>query len=72
MINKMILMPCAVLSGMQQPDLVVTVRRLNLHLTTSHREEITTDKSMPAGSIALSKVGIKSPEQRHNYTSIKQ
>ena len=34
MINKMILMPCAVLSGMQQPDLVVTVRRLNLHLTT--------------------------------------
>ena len=30
------------------------------------------DKSMSAGIIALSEVGIKSPEQRHNYTSIKQ
>ena len=34
MINKIILMPCAVLSGLQEPDLVVAVRRLNPHLTT--------------------------------------
>ena len=27
-------MPCAVLSGVQQPDLVAAVRRLNPHLTT--------------------------------------
>ena len=68
MINEIILMPCAVLSGLQQPDLVAA-----LQITpTSDREEITTDKSMPAESIALSEVGIKSPEQRHNYTSIKQ
>ena len=34
MINKMILMPCAVLSGLQQPDLAAAVRRLNPQLTT--------------------------------------
>ena len=34
MVNKMILMPCEVLSGLQQPDLVEAARRLNPQLTT--------------------------------------
>ena len=34
MINKMILMPCVVLSGLRQPDLVAAVQRLNPRLTT--------------------------------------
>ena len=34
MINKMILMLPAVLSGLQQPELIASVRRLNPHLAT--------------------------------------
>ena len=66
-------MPCAVLSGLRQPCGSIAVKSaLNSRIKKLHLPQTGKKLRRPAGSIALSEVGIKSPEQRHNYTSIKQ